>query len=459
MQQSPEREILPQVVAVLMGLVFCGSAAAQTDAAAQLERQSDEAFRRVLQQPQDLGLWSAYGRLLVQAGNYEGGIAALERLLLNPDTGPELRVEVAALYFRLGSYAMAESLLRVALNDNRLQGDPRALANSLLADVLKRNQRTQLSGAVTLGLRHQTNPMYRTDSAQVLSAGTLVPLPAVPARKSDNDVNLALRLQHVHDLDRQNSAAIASTFGAYMVDYRSASGRQLQATPTKPYDLVLVDLTTGLRFKPAPGKVSGLTLRPHLIASDLVAQGHQYLRNRGLGLDVTWQFDERTLLEFTLDGQDRSFASRIDIANSALLGGRLYSARARIGRDLGSGQFLSGEYALRSSRTQRDFYDYDSNEVRVTYSVAYPSPMKQGGDWTTSVWLGALERKYGGPDATVSARETRKDREWRFGVSHTVPFSPVWSLVLVAEQSRNNANLPNFRYKNTSLLGAVVRSF
>ena len=65
-----------------------------------------------------------------------------------------------------------------------------------------------------------------------------------------------MSLQHVYDLDRQNSAAIASTFGAYLVDYRSASGRQLQASPTKPYDLVLVDVTTGLRFKPAPGKLS-----------------------------------------------------------------------------------------------------------------------------------------------------------------------------------------------------------
>ena len=112
-----------------------------------------------------------------------------------------------------------------------------------------------------------------------------------------------------------------------------------------------------------------------------------------------------------------------------------------------------------SSRTQREIYDYESNDVRVTYSISYPGPMTKGGYWTTAVWLGALQRKYGAPDPTVSAVETRKDREWRFGVSQTVPFSTVWSVVLTAEQSRNNANLPNFRYKNTSLSGVVVRSF
>ena len=458
MHQSPERVRPRLVLGVLMGLLSA-AATAQPDTATLLERQSEEAFRQVLQQPQDLALWSTYGRLLVQAGNYEGGIAALERLLLNPDAPPELRVEVATLYFRLGSYAMAESMVRVALADNRLQGDQRSLANALLVDVLKRNRRTQFSGAATFGLRHQTNPMYRTDSGQVLSGGLLVPLPATPARESDTDLNLGLRMQHGYDLELQNSGAIVSTFGAYLVDYRSSSGSQLQANPTKPYDLVLLDFTTGFRFKPVPGQLSGLTLRPHLILSNLWAQGHQYLRNQGLGLDLAWQFDERTLLEFTLDGQDRKFANRIDIANADLLGGRLYGARARIGRDLGGGQFLAGEYGFRSNRTRRDIYDYESNEGRVTYSVAYPGPVTKGGYWTTSVWLGVLRRAYGTPDPAVSAVETRKDREWRFGVSQTVPFSPVWSVVLTAEQSRNNANLPNFRYKNTSLSGVVVRSF
>lgn len=458
MHQSPERERPRLALGVVMGLLSA-AATAQPDAAARLERQSEEAFRQVLQQPQDLALWSTYARLLVQAGNYEGGIAALERLLLNPDAAPELRVEIASLYFRLGSYAMAESMVRVALADSRLQGDQRLLANALLADVLKRNRRTQLSGAATFGLRHQTNPMYRAESAQVLSAGLLVPLPATPARESATDANLGLRVLHGYDLELQNSGAIVSTFAAYLVDYRSSSGSQLQANPTKPYDLVLLDFTTGFRFKPVPGKAPGLSLRPHLILSNLAAQGHQYLRNQGLGLDAAWQFDERTLLEFTLDGQDRSFANRIDIANADLLGGRLYGARGRIGRDLGGGQVLTGEYGFRSNRTQREVYDYKSNEVRVTYSVAYPGPVTKGGYWTTSVWLGALRRTYGAPDPTVSTVETRKDREWRFGVSQSVPFSPVWSVVLTAEQSRNNANLPNFRYKNTSLSGVVVRSF
>lgn len=444
---------------ILLGWALCAGVSAQTDAAATLERQSDEAFRQVLQQPQDLGLWSRYAQLLVQAGNYEGGIAALERLLLDPQASPDLRVDIAALYYRLGSYAIAETMVDQALADSRLQSEKRAFALRLKRDVQKRNQRSQVSGVVTFGLRHQSNPTFRSEEAQVLSAGVLGPLAADQRPDADNDISLGLRLNHLYDLDRQNSAAIVTNFSAYLVDYRSSHGSQLEVAGNKPYDLQVLDVNSGLQFKPLPVQVSGLTLRPHVILTDVVAQRHRYLRSQGLGLDVTWRPDERTLYVLTVDGQRRDFADRVDVPAAALLDGRTYGLRVRASREVASGQVLTGDYAMRRNRTERAFYDYDSHEARVTYSVTYASPIAGAGPWTTAVWFGALQRSYDAPDASVSVTEARKDREWRIGLSQTVPLAPLWSLVLVAEQVRNRANLPNFRFKNTSLSGTVIRTF
>lgn len=116
----------------VFALFACAHASAQTDATQTLERQSDEAFRQVLQQPQNLSLWSSYSQLLVRQGNYEGGIAALERLLLEPDASPSLRVEIGVLYYRLASYSMSEAMLRKALEDARLPGDQRLLQTHCL---------------------------------------------------------------------------------------------------------------------------------------------------------------------------------------------------------------------------------------------------------------------------------------------------------------------------------------
>lgn len=442
----------------VIGLAAASPATAQGDGAATLERQTDEAFRQVLQQPQNLGQWSQYAKLLIEAGNYEGGIATLERLLLEPDAAPELRLDIAVLYYRLGSYSMAEAMLTQALADNRLQGDNRALAESLLADTRKRAKPSQLQGAVTLGVRHQTNPTYRTDAAQVFAGGVLGPVAANQRPDDDTDISVGLRLNHRFDLERQNSATIATNFGAYLVNYSSSSGSQLVPGENKPYDLLLLDLNTGVEFKPAPDTATGLTLRPHVILANVVAKRHQYLRNAGLGVDLVWQPDERMLYEVTLDGVQRDFAQRADVANADLQDGHLYSLRARVTRELAAGQRIVGEYAFRRNEAGRDFFDFQSHEIRATYAISYASPFSKGTYWTTELWAGLLNRGYGGPDPAVS-NVARKDREWRFGVNQTVPLVPMWSLVLSAEHARNRANLPNYEYKNTSVSATVVRSF
>lgn len=460
MQHLPKRNKRLTGLAAALALLASGGANAQSDASVALERQTDEAFRQVLQQPQNLGQWSAYAQLLIKAGNYEGGIAAMERLLQEPDASPDLRVDIAVLYYRLGSYAMAEAMLATALADNRLQGDNRALAEKLLADTRKRAQRSQLQGVVTLGLRHQTNPTYRSDASQVFSGGVLGPLAADQRPDDDNDVSLGLRLNHRFDLGLQNSATIATNFGAYVVDYRSAHGSRLVAGENKPYDLQLLDLNTGLEFKPAPAEAAGLTLRPHIILANVVAKNHQYLRNAGVGLDLNWRPNERTLYELTVDGVHRDFAERADVANANLQDGRMYSLRGRVSRELAPGQVLVGEYAFRKgASSDRDFYDFESHEIRATYSISYQSPLAKGSYWTTAVWLGALNRSFDGPDPAVSPTQTHKDREWRFGVNQVLPLVPLWSLILSAEHARNRANLPNYRYRNTSVSATVLRSF
>lgn len=460
MQKSTEGKTgaLGPLLAGVVGFLFSAGTAAQDAGTVSLERQTGEAFRQVLQQPQDLSHWSRYAQLQLQSGNYEGGIAALERLLLQPNASPDLRVDIAVLYYRLGSYDMAGAMLDAALADSRLQGEKRTLAESLRADTQKRARRSQLQGALTLGVRHQSNPTFRSDAAQVLSGGVLGPLADSQRPDGDADINLGLRINHLYDLERQNSAAIVTNLGAYLVDYRSSSGSRLVAGDSRPYDLQLLDFNTGLQFRPLPASGSSLTLRPHVIFSNVVARNHQYLRNHGLGLDLSLRPDERTLYEFTLDGVRRDFAQRADVINASEQDGHLYSLRARVTRELAPGRVIAGEYALRRITAERDIYAADSHEIRVTYLMTYASPLARGGHWTTALWMGALNRRYDAPDPAVGST-AHKDREWRVGVNQTIPIAPLWSVLLSAEYARNQANLPNYRYKNTSVSATVVRSF
>ncbi len=437
----------------------CTAALAQTASNPALERQVDDAFRQVMQAPGDAGAGARYAQALVQAGNYEGGIAALERLLLDPNAPATIRLELAVLYYRLGSYSMSEALLRRALDDQRLQGEFRSQAQALLRDVAKRTQVSRLDGLVVLGLRHQSNPAIRSDRDTVLAGGLPVPVADAYKPKSDNDGQVTLRLDHRYDLGLQNDAAVVSSLVAQVIDYRSSKGTSLQANQVTPYDLALVEVTSGVRFKPMASTAPGFSIRPHLIAATLTAQGHQYLSNHGLGLDAEYRIDERTAVEAGYEYRSYRYNNRIDVPDADRLGGPDNSLRVRLTRELAPGQVLSGELRARVHRTDRAIYDYDSQEARILYSASYASPLKDGALWTTSAWGSVLRRNYDAADPAVDPQKDRRDTEWRVGIGQTVPLSAAWSVLLQLEHLKTSANLPNFRNKNTSLYGALAYRF
>ncbi|PKO69407.1 MAG: hypothetical protein CVU22_05365 [Betaproteobacteria bacterium HGW-Betaproteobacteria-16] len=409
-----------------------------------------------MESPGDLGRTARYAQLLVQAGNYEGGVAALESLLLDPNAAPTVRLELAVLYYRLASYAMAEALLNNALQDARLVGEQRQFAENLLRDTRKRNQVSRLDGQVILGLRAQTNPASRTSESQVLAAGTLVPVDPAYRPKSDTDVQVTLQLNHEYDLSTQNEATVVSSLVAQVIKYSSSSGSRLQPNQVDPYNLALAEVTSGVRFKPLRDASSGLTLRPHVIAAALTLQGKDFLTIGGLGLDVNNRISERLLLEAGFEHRQYSFATRIDVPDADVLGGPDNLLRARLSRELGPGRVLSGELRVRAHRTDRADFDYDAYEARVTYSATYASPLgKATGPWTTWVWGSAQSRDYAAPDPAVDALKERSDTDWRLGVGNTVPLTDKWSLLMQLEHARTRSNLPNHRLKNTSLLLAV----
>lgn len=424
-----------------------------------LERQVDEAFRQVIEAPGDMTSGMRYAQLLVQAGNYEGGIAALERLLLTPDAPPTVRLELAVLYFRLGSYSMSETLLRAALDDARLAAEQRTLAEQLLRDAVKRNQVSRLDGLITIGVRTQTNPSARSHRSSVLSEGNDVLLDSAYKPKSDTDLQLGLRLDHRYDLGAQNEASIVSSLAIQTIHYRSSSGSELEPNQTAPYNFALAEITSGIRFKPTQN-VPGLFVRPHLIAAILSAQGHEYLRNAGAGLDLEYNLNGRTRFDAGYEYRDFRYANRVDVPDAKLLGGPDQLVRVRLTHELAPGRLISGEWRSRFHRTDRAYYDYDSHEARVAYSASYASPLAAlDGYWTTTVWGGVQRRSYDGADPAIDPHRTRRDDEWRVGISTTVPLSPSWSVSVQLEHLRSDANLPNYDNKNTALSGVLAYRF
>jgi hypothetical protein len=151
----------------------------------------------------------------------------------------------------------------------------------------------------------------------------------------------------------------------------------------------------------------------------------------------------------------------VDVPAAEQLGGPDHNLRLQLSREIAPGHLISTELGLRHHQTGRAYYDYNGQELRVTYSTSYASPLSgvAGGYWSHALWAGAAQRKYGAADPDISAGLTRKDNDWRVGASLSVPITGGWSVLMQLEHVSTHSNLPNYQAKNTSLMGAVAYRF
>src|SRR4051794_9874379 len=80
-------------------------AIADTDPA--LQRDYDDAFAAMFKAPDNLDAAFRYAEAAVRVGDLEGAVGALERMLIYNPALPRVRLELAALYFKLESFDLA----------------------------------------------------------------------------------------------------------------------------------------------------------------------------------------------------------------------------------------------------------------------------------------------------------------------------------------------------------------
>ncbi len=454
-KKAPVSTLRPRVLALCLA-VLAAPALAQT-ASVPTPQEVDQAFRDVLANVGSVDAHSKYATLLVRSGNYEGGIAALEGLLLGADAPSSIRLELGVLYYRLGSYAASESYLRAALADPRLDTGQAAQAQSLLRVVEQRNRSSQLSGSVMLGLRGQSNPTGASNNDLVYYQGVAVPRAKDGGAKSDTDTQIWGKLDHVLDLDKQNEASVVTSLVVFANHYNSVSNYSVQPGSTKPFDIAILAGSTGLRFKPSPSGTPGLRVRPHLLFGSASANGSGYFTVGGLGIDGDYRSSETLVWGGTLESSRLAFSSRDDIANAALQGGNRQILRLSATVETTINQFLVVELGYADHDGNAAYTGFRGPQARLSYVVSYASPLSATGlPWTTTVSGSGQGRDYRGADPTVDARTTRKDTEWRWSLVQSIPLARSLDLQVQMEYTNNASNLPNYSYTNSSGTLSVV---
>jgi tetratricopeptide (TPR) repeat protein len=98
----------------------------------------DAAFQDTLNKPADPAVLVKFAEIAVEAGDVEGAISALERLLLIDGDQAEVKLELGVLYFRLGSTDTARAYLEAARDSDSATDDIRKRADTFLKTDMKK---------------------------------------------------------------------------------------------------------------------------------------------------------------------------------------------------------------------------------------------------------------------------------------------------------------------------------
>jgi len=438
---------------MLCGLALFFSFAAVTHPAAAQNIQNspeyDQAFQAMLSDPGSLDKTFAYAEAAIKAGDLEGAVSALERMLfINPNL-PRVRLELGVLYFRLGSYEAARSYLQSAVESPDTPPEVRSKVDAFLGEIDKRKTPHKWSGSLFAGLRWQSNANTATATGNVVVGGFNAILDSQFTQKHDWNSFAALNLKHSYEM----SDASTDTWDTTLTNYFARQFRQ------ETIDVSLVEITSGPTYKLKPGSEMDPTFRPYGLLSYVAIDDVRDFFSPGLGASLGLTLTPTMLFEVTGELRDRRFRDSFKSPNKSDRDGLERSLRARLLYAFDQNFSVNGGISLVHQEAEVDpnsNFEY-AFTLGATYNFDAPFGLTSQ-RWTAIASATRAMTAYQEPDTTIDPNITRFDKDWRLSLTQAIPVTQSWTLVGVLSRTLRGSSIPNNQYTNDSFMfGASVR--
>lgn len=439
---------------VALGLLLSCSPAALAQGVQHEDKRAeyDAAFQAMLKDPSNLEISFHFAEIATAAGDLEGAIGALERMLIYNPNLPRVRLELGALYFQLGSYDIARTYFTRALD-----GDPppevKQKVKAFLAEIDERASRNHLTASVLAGARYQSNATVGTNGDLRFAVdGVVVTATASGGSAKQHDFNLfaVANATDIYDLQDQDFDTIETNVSIYVA--RQIALQNLSVT--------VGEIDIGPRFTLDGTGPNRITIRPYALANLAQLADYNYFHTAGGGIGGIVPFWDQFQLEPTVEVRDRWFQGNEARGDVSAKSGVQTLGRAALGYLATEDDILRAIAQYAANSASSDWESYRETDLGVSWIHTFAAP----GDvtpapWSTSVSLDRLWRNYSGADPAIDPGVTRYDREWIFGASLTIGLSDQLSFVLQAGYDRVGSDIPNYSYINTSATGAIGYKF
>ncbi len=403
----------------------------------------------MLDDPSNLDIAFEYAALSAQAGDLEGAISTLERMLIFAPGLPRLQLELGVLYFRLGAYETARAYFDGALGAPDVPDEVRQKVEPYLAAIDKQTAPSTFSGAVIAGARWQSNANAAPETRTVTLNGLDFLLS--DSARGEPDYNGYVTANLLYSLDLQNQGdrleARLLAYGALYAEHDEI-------------DTGLAELTVGPRFDLKRYGIDDAWLGIYGIGSGVFLGDAPYLAAGGVGsaftklLSPSSRFATRGEYrrEFFQDSGLRPHAS--DRSGDRFIGS------AEIDHDLSSRFSIFA--ALEGERRFADHSYLSSWEVGASAGGTWDIGTAfsgEDGPWTLGISAGYLHREFDDPDPAIDMLHSEWDRETFVQGTLTIPVKSGWSLFTQAGDRFVDSNYDTRAFENRFGSVALVKQF
>ncbi len=419
-----------------------------------LRRKRQSIYRALLKKPADLDLNFAYAALSARLGDYEGAITALERMLIFAPDLPRVKLELGVMYFRLGSFVVAQSYFLDALEAEDVPKTVAERVKKYLAAIDKQLSRHKFTGTAFLGLRYQSNANGAPSDADIDIKGTTFRLDDSATAQSDIGVTGFVRGQYSYDFFNQGDKI---EIDGILFMSGQKSEEQLNSR--------IIELRGGLSFDLAKRDWGVGRVKPYLLLGHVSLDENGYSRTFGLGGVVDKELSARWYLSGR--GEIRNLHYNNTAANPTLSSrnGNEYALSATFiyRPPLDWGRLKTPVLSLLggAERRQAD-QDFQSRTIwRANVALNGRFDLRDRGierPWDLS-FLGSFRNSsYDAPDTTLSTSD-REDREWLFRATLGVPVRDDLSVLFVYQLRDTRSNYDIYDYTDHSVTIGLAWQF
>ena len=272
------------------------SSTAQPLSADQLDARRQAILKQMMANPGDLDLAFQYAELSAQAGDYEGAISTLERMLIYAPNTPRLQLELGILYYKIGSYDVAQSYFATVLANPNVPPSIASQVRVYIQQVAVEAEPPPFSGTLYTGIRWESDANSAPANQSVTLNGIDFTLDDTAIAAPDWSALSVGTLHYSYDLKNQGDRLEFDVLG-YNASYFNLTD----------IDLTFAEATLGPSFNMKRWGMDKSRLFLYGIGDETLLGNAQYFDAGGAGARILSFAAERSILDVRLETRFREF--------------------------------------------------------------------------------------------------------------------------------------------------------